>query len=65
MYKANDCNSILKYIEIMSPLEIKNDAPHVVNNTINEYSGIVGNLVFNDCTRLCHLYFRQQGPNLK
>jgi hypothetical protein len=41
IYTANDCSSILKYIETRSALEIKNEAPHVVNRMIREYSGIL------------------------
>ena len=38
MYTPNDCNSILKYIEIKSAEDINKDAPNVLNNTIKEYS---------------------------
>ena len=38
IYTPNDCNSILKYIEIKSAEDTNNDAPNVLNNTIKEYS---------------------------
>ena len=38
MYKANDCNSILKYIDIRSEDEINKDEPKPLNNTIKQYS---------------------------
>ena len=38
IYKAKDCNSILKYIDIKSIELIKNKAPNILNKTIKLYS---------------------------
>ena len=38
IYTPNDCNSILKYIDIKSAEDTNKDAPKVLNNTIKEYS---------------------------
>jgi len=45
IYTANDCSSILKYIDTKSALDTKNVAPHTVNRIISEYSGIDGNVI--------------------
>ena len=42
IYTPKDCNSILKYIDIKSAEDTNNDAPKVLNNTINEYSPAYG-----------------------
>ena len=38
IYTPNDCNSILKYIEIKSAEDTNKEAPKVLNITIKEYS---------------------------
>jgi hypothetical protein len=55
IYTANDCNSILKYRDTRSPLEIKKLEPHVVNRIIKGYSKIVGTAVNTD--RACAITF--------
>jgi hypothetical protein len=42
IYTAKDCNSILKYIEIKSALEISKDAPNTLNKIIKGYSDRTG-----------------------
>jgi hypothetical protein len=42
MYTAKDCNSILKYIEIKSAVEISNEAPNTLNSMIKGYSERTG-----------------------
>ena len=37
-YKANDCNSIHRYIEIKSTEQIRREDPKILNKAIKEYS---------------------------
>lgn len=46
MYTAKLCSSIDKYIDTKSALEIKNDAPIVVNRMIMGYSAILGTALY-------------------
>jgi len=55
-YTAKDCNSILKYIEIKSELEIKREPPKTVNNSINEYSGSTGELDISSASLFSFIY---------
>jgi hypothetical protein len=45
IYTAKDCNSILKYIEIKSALEIRREAPNTLNRIIKGYSERIGPLI--------------------
>jgi len=55
IYTAKLCNSIDRYIDTKSTLEIKNEAPIVVNSTIKGYSAILGVEVSPSTALLCVL----------